>query len=441
MIKSVLVANRGEIAVRVLRACRELGIRSVLAYSEADRDSLGMQLADETVCIGPAPSHQSYLNSRNIVTAALLTRCEAVHPGVGFLSENAAFAQAVTEAGLTFIGPRAETIALLGDKVAAKRSAIKAGVPVIPGSDGPVSELADALAKADEMGYPVIVKAASGGGGKGMRIVRSGGELERTLGIASAEAEKAFGDGTVYLEKYLERPRHVELQLMADRQGGVIHLGERDCTVQENHQKLVEESPSPGIDPTMRDRMGTDAVQLFADLRYVGAGTIEFLVEDGRYYFMEVNARVQVEHPVTELVTGMDIITEQLRVCSGDPLSVSQDDIQLRGHAIEVRINARAPGTVTDFRVPGGFGVRMDSFLYNGYSVPPHYDALLAKLLVHGETREIARKRMLRALDELRTTGVPTNQDLQRTIIGSRIFASGDFATDALARIRKEAQQ
>ena len=441
MISSILVANRGEIAVRIVRACRELGIRSVAAYSDADRHAQAVQMADEAVCIGPPAASASYLNISNIVSAAILTHCDAVHPGVGFLSENAKFAAEVTDAGLIFIGPPHETISMLGDKVQAKQTAIAQNVPVIPGSTGSVANIEAARRDAAEIGYPVIVKAASGGGGKGMRICHKEEDLAGILRIASAEAEKAFSDGTVYLEKYLTSPRHVELQVLADTHGTVVHLGERDCSVQENHQKLVEESPSTAVDDALREKMGSDAIRLFSSLDYVGAGTIEFLVEDGRHYFMEVNARVQVEHPVTEMVTGVDIIAEQIRAASGEPLSITQEDIQLRGYAVECRINAKAPGTVTHYYPPGGFGTRVDSFLHTGAIVPPFYDSLVAKLIVHGLDRQEGLARMDRALSEFAISGIPTNIDRQRDIINSRVFQSGDFGTDVLTHIMKELSQ
>ncbi|MFP4536116.1 MAG: acetyl-CoA carboxylase biotin carboxylase subunit [Spirochaetaceae bacterium] len=438
MISSILIANRGEIAVRIVRACREMGIRSVVAYSEADRHSLGVHLADDSVCIGPASSKESYLNIPNIISAAVLKGCDAVHPGVGFLSENAGFAGEVEDAGLIFIGPKAETISLLGDKIAAKKTAVKHGVPVIPGLEGSVDNVEAAQDNVDGIGYPVIIKAAAGGGGKGMRIVRRREDFAGVLKIASAEAEKAFSDGTVYVEKYLENPRHVEVQILGDSHGNVIHLGERDCSVQENHQKLIEESPSPIVNERMRASMGGDAVRLFSALDYVGAGTIEFLVEEGRYYFMEVNARVQVEHPVTELVTGVDVIKEQIRAASGDYLAHTQEDIQMNGYAVECRINAKAPGKITNYLPPGGYGVRVDGFLYNGYNLPPYYDSLVVKLLCWGENRKEGLRRMDRALSEFEIHGIPTNIDTQRRIVNHKIFQSGKFGTGILQTIQQE---
>ena len=441
MISSILVANRGEIAVRIVRACREMGIRSVVAFSEADRHSLAVRMADSAVCIGPSAATDSYLNIRNVVSAAVLSHCDAVHPGVGFLSENANFAREVAEAGLVFIGPPAETIALLGDKVRAKQTAVEHGVPVIPGSAGSIDDVEAASRAASEIGFPVIIKAAAGGGGKGMRICHKEEDLAGILRIASAEAQKSFSDGTVYLEKYLTSPRHVELQVLADSHGSVVHLGERDCSVQENHQKLVEESPSTAVDDALRKKMGEDAIRLFSALDYLGAGTIEFLVEDGKFYFMEVNARVQVEHPVTEMVTGVDIIAEQILAAAGSPLRTRQDDIDLNGYAIECRINAKAPGTVTHYHPPGGYGVRVDSFLHTGTTVSPFYDSLVAKLIVQGRDRDDGLARMDRALSEFEIEGIPTNMPRQRDIINSRVFHSGRFGTDALAYIVKELDQ
>lgn len=438
MISSILIANRGEIAVRIVRACREMGIRSVVAFSEADRHSLAVKMADESICIGPPTATDSYLNVSNIVSAAIVRHCDAIHPGVGFLSENARFAREVTDAGLIFIGPPAETIALLGDKVQAKQTAREYNVPVIPGSVGSIAELDVALAAAEEIGFPVIVKAAAGGGGKGMRICHKAEDLAGIIQIASNEAEKSFSDGTVYLEKYLASPRHVELQVLADSTGTVVHLGERDCSVQENHQKLVEESPSTAVDDELREKMGSDAIRLFSALDYTGAGTIEFLVQDGNHYFMEVNARVQVEHPVTELVTGVDIIAEQIRAAAGDPLSITQEDILLKGYAIECRINAQSPGTVSHYYPPGGFGVRVDSFLHQGAEVSPFYDSLVAKLIVYGRDRDEGLRRMDRALQEFDIQGIPTNMERQRQIINSSVFQSGIFGTDALVYIKKE---
>jgi acetyl-CoA carboxylase, biotin carboxylase subunit len=438
MIQSLLIANRGEIAVRIIRTCREMGIRTVVAFSQADRESLPVRLADDHVCIGPAPARESYLNVRNLVTAGVLSGCDALHPGVGFLAENAAFAREVKEAGLVFVGPDPEVIELLGDKIRAKRSAQDLGIPVIPGTAGSVSDAEEALAAASEIGFPMIVKAAAGGGGKGMRIVRQEGELADVLAIASQEAEKAFSDGTVYLERYIENPRHVEIQIVADSVGNVVHLGERDCTVQQNHQKLVEESPSPVVTPALREHMGNDAVRLMRGMGYTGAGTVEFLVKDGKHYFMEVNARVQVEHPVSEMVTGVDIIRQQVLAASGESLEIRQEDVHLGAYALECRINARSAGRVTQLLTPGGFGVRVDSFLYPGYVVPPWYDHLVAKLIVTGRTRQEGLRRMERALSELVVEGIATNIETQKKIVSHPVFRGGEYGTGFLAEVIKE---
>ena len=437
MIKSLLVANRGEIAVRIIRTCKEMGLKTVAVYSEADAGSLHVRLADDSVCIGPPSSRDSYLNMSNLISSAVLKGCDAVHPGVGFLAENPAFARLVEHAGLIFIGPSPEVIELLGDKVKAKETAKKYHVPVIPGTEGAVTREV-ALSVADSIGFPLIIKAAAGGGGKGMRIVRVREDLEDFLKIASHEAEMAFSDGRVYLEKYLENPRHVEIQLLADENGNVIHLGERDCSVQQNHQKLIEESPSPGVSPEMRKHMGRDAVRLFKQLGYRGAGTTEFLVHDNRYYFMEVNARVQVEHTVTEMVTGIDIIREQIRTCTGESLRYSQSDVKLDGYAIECRINAIAPGKVEEFLPPGGFRVRVDSLLAPGYVVPPYYDALVAKVLAGGDDRADGIRRMQRVLDEFHLVGFPVNVEMQKRIISHPAFKKGQFGTGLFEELMKE---
>ncbi|MBN1647784.1 MAG: acetyl-CoA carboxylase biotin carboxylase subunit [Spirochaetales bacterium] len=438
MVKSILIANRGEIAVRVIRACREMGIRSVAVYSEADADALHVDLADEAVCIGPPDARKSYLNIPNLITAAVSTGCDAVHPGVGFLAENSGFARSVINAGLHFIGPAPEVIDFLGDKIKAKKSARDADIPVTPGSDGPVENVEEALKIADEIGFPLIIKAAAGGGGKGIRIVTKQEDLESTVKIAAHEAEMAFSDGTLYIEKYIQKPRHVEVQILADNTGNVVHLGERDCSVQQNHQKLVEESPSPGVTDEMRQNMCADAVRLFKKLKYTGAGTIEFLVEGEKYYFMEVNARVQVEHPVSEYISGVDIIKEQILTCTGGKLPFTQDEIRLEGWSIECRINAKSPGKIIQLHTPGGLGVRIDSFLYPGCTVPPFYDALVSKVIVYGKTRDECIKRMLRVLDEFVLEGIKTNIDMQKQIINSKQFRSGNFGTDVLGFILKE---
>jgi acetyl-CoA carboxylase biotin carboxylase subunit len=439
MIQSVLIANRGEIAVRIIRTCREMGIRTVVAFSQADRDSLPVQMADEHVCVGPPPARDSYLNVRNLVTAGVLSGCDALHPGVGFLAENSLFAREVEQAGLIWIGPDPEVIDLLGDKIRAKQSAQELSIPVIPGTEGSVQDLEVAREAAESIGYPVIVKAAAGGGGKGMRIVRDASELSDILKIAAHEAERAFSDGTLYMEKYLENPRHVEIQIVADEKGNVVHLGERDCTVQQNHQKLIEESPSPAVLPEMRDRMGEDAVRLLRGLGYVGAGTVEFLVKDGRHYFMEVNARVQVEHPVSEMTTGVDIIRQQILAAGGDPIEVRQEDVKLGSYAVECRVNARSSGRITHLILPGGYGVRVDTFLYAGYAVPPYYDHLVAKLIVAGKTRVEGLTRMSRALSEFVVEGIETNLAMQRRIVDHPAFRRGVFGTGFLADVLKEA--
>jgi acetyl-CoA carboxylase biotin carboxylase subunit len=437
MIESLLIANRGEIAVRIIRTCREMGIVPIAVYSQADKDSLHVRLADDAVCIGPPSSRDSYLNMSNLISAAILKGCDAIHPGVGFLAENASFARLVEQAGLIFIGPTPELIELLGDKVMAKETAKKNHVPVVPGTDGAV-DAQTAQHAAEQVGLPVIIKAAAGGGGKGMRIVRKKDELSSAVKVAAHEAEMAFSDGRVYIEKYIENPRHVEIQLLADERGGVIHLGERDCSVQQNHQKLVEESPSPGVTPEMRKHMGRDAVRLFKNLGYRGAGTIEFLVADDKYYFMEVNARVQVEHTVTEMVTGIDIIGEQIRTCMGEPLSYAQADVKLDGYAIECRINATAPGRVEEYLVPGGFKVRVDSLLCPGYRISPFYDSLVAKVLASGRDRSEGIKRMMRVLSEFHVVGFPVNVDMQQRIISHPTFRKGQFGTGFLEQMLKE---
>ncbi|HPO01765.1 acetyl-CoA carboxylase biotin carboxylase subunit [Treponema zuelzerae] len=435
MIKRLLIANRGEIAVRIIRTCRELGIETVAVYSTADRDALHTRLADIAVCIGPPKSAQSYLSVGAIITTAVRTGCEAVHPGVGFLSENSNFAREVQKAGLIWIGPDPETIDLLGDKVTARETALKYGLPVTPGSPGPIATKDEAIPVARACGYPVIIKAASGGGGKGMRIVWKDEELEENLKIASREAEANFADGTVYIEKYLQNPRHVELQVIADGKGGVAILGERDCSVQKNHQKLIEESPSPGVTPEMRKRMSEGARNLFSSLKYRGAGTIEFLAVGNEFFFMEVNARIQVEHPVSEFVTGTDLIREQILVCCGEHWTIDPDNITLTGWSIEARINALSPGKVTRLEVPGGPGVRFDSFLYNGATVSPHYDSMVGKLIVHDSDRHRALERLLRALDELKIEGVPVNIVTQKKILSNAVFRSGQFGTGIYAQL------
>lgn len=435
MIKRLLIANRGEIAVRIIRACKELGIETVAVYSSADKESLHVRLADRAVCIGAAPSSKSYLNGNAIITTALRTGCEAIHPGVGFLSENASFARDIQKAGLIWIGPNPDTIDMLGDKVQARATALASGLPITPGSDGAIDNEKDAIKVAQKCGFPVIIKAASGGGGKGMRIVYKNEDLAENLKIASTEALANFADGTVYIEKYMIDPRHVELQILSDGKGNVAVLGERDCSMQKNHQKLIEESPSPGVTEEMRNTMKAGAVKLFSSLNYCGAGTIEFLVSGTDFYFMEVNARVQVEHPVSEFVSGVDIIREQIRVCCGESLEVNPSKVELRGWAIEARINARSPGKITKLEIPGGLGIRFDSFIYQGYSVLPHYDSMIAKLIVHDNNRNRAIKKLLCALDELVLEGISTNIEEQKTILKSKQFLSGNFGTGLYAEL------
>ncbi|EPC03531.1 acetyl-CoA carboxylase biotin carboxylase subunit [Litchfieldella anticariensis FP35 = DSM 16096] len=433
MLDKVLIANRGEIALRVLRACKELGIRTVAVHSKADRELMHVRLADEAVCIGPAPSAQSYLNIPALISAAEVTDASAIHPGYGFLSENANFAEQVERSGFVFIGPRAETIRLMGDKVSAIKAMKKAGVPTVPGSDGPLpDDETEVLQIARRIGYPVIIKAAAGGGGRGMRMVHSEAHLLSALSITKNEANAAFGDGTVYMEKFLEQPRHVEVQVLADGQGNAIHLFDRDCSLQRRHQKVLEEAPAPHLDQEARAQVLKACTDACLAINYRGAGTFEFLYENGQFFFIEMNTRVQVEHPVTEMVTGVDIVKEQLRIASGLPLSIKQEDVELIGHAFECRINAEdsrtfmpSPGKVTLYHPPGGLGVRMDSHLYTGYTVPPHYDSLIGKLITWGESREAALTRMRNALDELLVEGIKSNIDLQKDLVRDGHFQQG----------------
>ncbi len=434
MIRSLFIANRGEIAMRVIRACRELDIISVLAYSKADKDSIPVRLADKSVCVGDAASGQSYLHMDNLIAAASGCGCDAVHPGVGFLSENAVFAQKVHDAGLVFVGPSPKAIALLGDKVAAKNAAIDANVPIIPGTDGVVKTFEEAEKFVQDNGYPIIIKAASGGGGKGMRIVHKAEDLQHNLDMASNEAEKSFSDKRVYIERFLSKPRHVEIQLMADAHGNTIHFGERDCTVQMRHQKLIEESPSPAIDSTMRREMGEAAVRLLSSIGYENAGTVEFLVDEKNFYFMEVNARIQVEHPVTELVTGVDLIEWQLRVSAGEVLSYKQEDIVQNGYAMECRINALTPGRIERMFTPGGLGVRVDTWIGQGSEISPFYDSLVMKLLVHAKDRASGIVRMQRALEELELEGeaFSHNKIWFQKILSNSVFRSGKYTIQFL---------
>jgi len=425
MLSKIVIANRGEIALRILRACRELNIKTVAVYSTADADLMHVRLADEAVCIGPAPSGESYLSAHAIISAAEVTDADGIHPGYGFLAENADFADQVEKSGFTFIGPTAEVIRIMGDKVAAIAAMQKAGVPTVPGSNGPLdNDAARSLRIANEIGFPVIIKAAAGGGGRGMRIVKEESELINSISLTRAEAESAFGDGTVYLEKFLGNPRHVEIQILSDGQGQAIHLGDRDCSLQRRHQKVLEEAPAPLIAEDARKSIAEACVNACIDINYRGAGTFEFLYEDGKFYFIEMNTRVQVEHPVSEMITGVDIVKEQLLIAGGQTLSFTQNDIEFNGHAVECRINAEdaetfmpSPGKVTRFHAPGGMGIRVDSHLYSGYSVPPFYDSLIAKIITYGPDRETALRRMDNALDELVIEGIRTNVDLHKALV------------------------
>jgi acetyl-CoA carboxylase biotin carboxylase subunit len=433
MFEKILIANRGEIALRILRACRELGIRTVAAHSEADRDLKHVLLADESVCIGPARSSDSYLNVPAIISAAEVTDTVAIHPGYGFLSENADFAERVESSGFIFIGPHPETIRLMGDKVSAIETMKAAGVPCVPGSDGPLTDdKKQTLEMARRIGYPVIIKAAGGGGGRGMRVVHAEASLLSAVSLTKAEAQAAFGNDTVYMEKYLETPRHVEFQVLSDEHGNAIHLGERDCSMQRRHQKVVEEAPAPGISAQQRAEMGEVCAAACRKIGYRGAGTFEFLYDDGSFYFIEMNTRVQVEHPVTEMITGVDIVKEQIRIAAGEPLSYRQEDITIRGHAVECRINAEdprsflpSPGRVSQFHMPGGPGIRVESHIYNGYTVPPYYDSMIGKLIAHGEDRASAIARMSNALRETVIEGIKTNIPLHEDIMSDASFRAG----------------
>ncbi|HEX2123510.1 MAG TPA: acetyl-CoA carboxylase biotin carboxylase subunit [Thermoanaerobaculia bacterium] len=436
MFTKVLIANRGEIALRVIAACKEMGLKTVAVHSEADRDSLHVRYADDDVCIGPAASKQSYLSISSIIAAAEITGADAIHPGYGFLSENAHFAEIVSECQLTFIGPPAEAIRLMGDKARARETAKNAGVPIIPGSEGAVRTVEEAAEVAHSIGFPVILKAAAGGGGRGMRICWAESDLQSQYETARSEAERAFGDASVYLEKYLERPRHIEIQVFGDTHGRVVHLGERECSIQRRHQKLIEESPSPALDDVTRKRMGEAAVRLCQAVNYVNAGTIEFLYQDGEFYFMEMNTRIQVEHPVTEEVTCIDLVKEQIRVAAGEPLSVPTGDFRLRGHAMEFRVNAEDPvtfapnpGKIRELHLPGGPGVRVDTHIYRDYMVPPHYDSLLAKLIIRGKDRMETIARARRALEQFVVEGVKTTIPLHRAILNNEQFIRGDIST------------
>ena len=454
MLKKVLIANRGEIALRVLRACREMGIATVAVHSEADKDSLHVKLADESVCIGPAPSPQSYLHIPSIIAAAEVTGADAIHPGYGFLAENANFAEQVENSGFVFIGPRADTIRLMGDKVSAKKAMIEAGVPCVPGSDGALpGDPNEILKTADKVGFPVIIKASGGGGGRGMRVVEKKEDLLKAVEMTRAEAEAAFGNPMVYMERFLQRPRHVEIQVLADEHGNAVYLGERDCSMQRRHQKIIEEAPAPFITPTQRKKIGEACVAACKRIGYRGAGTFEFLYEDGEFFFIEMNTRVQVEHPVTELITGVDIVQEQLRVAAGLPLQYTQKDIVIEGHAFECRINAEdpytfipSPGVIESCHLPGGFGIRVDSHIYQGYRIPPNYDSLIGKICVHGKDRAQAMAKMRVAMAELTVDGIKTNAPLHRELFNDTGFAQGGVSIHYLehwleerkARMRSE---
>ena len=434
MFHKILIANRGEIALRVLRAAKELGIRTVVVHSTADVDAMHVRLADESVCIGPPPSRDSYLNIHQIVAACEITGADAVHPGYGFLSENARFADILAAHKITFIGPSGDHIRIMGDKIEAKRTAKRLGIPVVPGSDGAVTEDREAARIAAEIGFPVIIKASAGGGGRGMKVARSAEDLPIALATARSEAGAAFGDDAVYIEKFLEKPRHIEVQIVGDGAGRAVHLGERDCSLQRRHQKVWEEANSPALNTEERARIGGICAQAIADLGYSGAGTIEFLYENGEFFFIEMNTRLQVEHPVTEAITGIDLVHEQIRVASGGGLSVRQDEIKFSGHAIECRINAEdprtftpSPGTITHFHTPGGLGIRVDSGAYSGYRIPPYYDSLIGKLIVHGRNRVECMMRLRRALDEFVVDGVKTTLPLFRDLVGNPDIANGDY--------------
>jgi len=434
MFDKILIANRGEIALRVLRACKELGIATVAVHSTADEDAMHVRLADESVCIGPPPARESYLNVPALLTACEITGANAVHPGYGFLSENARFAEILADHQVEFIGPRAEHIRLMGDKIEAKRTARRLGIPVVPGSEGGITSDTEALALARDIGFPILVKAAAGGGGRGMKVAHAEDELSTALATARAEAKAAFGDDAVYLEKYLEKPRHIEIQVLGDGKGHAIHLGERDCSLQRRHQKIWEESPSPALNAGARDEIGATVAKAMREMKYLGVGTVEFLYEDGKFYFIEMNTRIQVEHPVTEMVTEIDLILEQIRVAAGGDLTITQDEVRFFGHAIECRVNAEnpvsfrpSPGKIVHYHPPGGLGVRVDSAVYQGYVIPPHYDSLVGKLIVHGKTRQECLMRLRRSLDEFVVDGIDTTLPLFRALVREQDIIDGDY--------------
>ena len=445
MIEKVLIANRGEIALRIYRACREMGIKTVAVHSTADADAMHVRMADEAVCIGPAPAKDSYLNKAAIITAALVTGADAIHPGYGFLSENADFAEMVQEHGLTWIGPSPEMMRLMGDKITAKRTAIEAGLPVVPGSDGAVDTVEDALEASEKMGYPVLIKATAGGGGKGMRIAHNAEELPDAYMQARAEAKASFTSDQVYIEKYLENPRHIEMQVLADNYGNVVHLGERDCSLQRNNQKVLEETPSPALNAEQRKKIGEIVSNAMRKMGYSNVGTIEFLYENGKFYFIEMNTRLQVEHPITEMVTGIDLVREQIRVAGGAHLNYTQDDVHFTGHAMECRINAEdpftfipCPGKIEQWHAPGGLWTRVDSGMYTGYTVPPYYDSMIAKLIVFGKTRNGCLMRLHRAIDEFVIEGVNTTLPLHDAIISSQDFIDGNYNIHWLEKFLKK---
>lgn len=445
-IKKILIANRGEIANRIIWSCKEMGIKTVAVHSEADREALHVRFADEAICVGPASSAESYLNIPSIISAAEITNVDAIHPGYGFLAESATFAKICEDCNIKFIGPKPDVIAMMGDKVEARRTMTAAGVPILPGSPEPIESAAEAIELAKKIGFPLIIKAAAGGGGRGMRIVREESELANNLELAQTEALNAFKNGAVYIERYIERPRHIEIQVLADEHGNVIHLGERECTIQRRHQKLLEEAPSPAISKELREQMGAVAVKACQEIGYSSAGTFEFLLdEDDSFYFMEMNTRIQVEHPVTEMVTLADIVRNQIRVATGENVGYTQDEVQIVGHSIECRINAEdpvrftpSPGKITAFNIPGGPGVRVDTAVYPGYTVPPYYDSMIAKLIVHARTRELAIARMQRALDMMVIEGIKTTIPLHRAIMADENFQKGNFSTKFMEEFKYE---